>query len=457
MPFALYMLALAVFVMGTSEFMLAGLLPAIASDLDVSVGTAGLLTSAFAIGMVVGAPAMAASARHWPPRLTLLVCLLAFASCHVVAGVTPAFTVLFISRVVAALANAGFLAVALSTSTTLVPEDRKGRALAILLSGTTIAMVAGVPAGALLGTALGWRATFWAIALLCIPAALGILQGVPNQSAGAATGNGPAPGIASELRQLRSSRLLLAMSLGALINGGTFAAFTFLAPIVTRYAGLSDGWISVVLVVFGLGSFLGVTIAGRMSDQRPGLVIAVGGPLLSAGWVALASFGSHPALLIVLVLAQGVLAFGVGSTLITRVLYAATGAPTMGGSYATAALNLGAAAGPALGAAGIAAGLGGPAPVWVAAAMTTAALGVALLSGRMLTCDAMEVTRWRRGDRYSRPSPRKLPGSASKVWGPDRKHISTKARSPWSSPRSTACRSTPCWCTSWWCWCRSRR
>lgn len=330
MPFALYMLALAVFVMGTSEFMLAGLLPAIAADLGVTVGTAGLLTSAFAVGMVVGAPLMAAFARRWPPRLTLLVCLLIFAGCHVIGAMTPVFSLLLLTRVLSALANAGFLAVALSSATTLVAENRKGRALAVLLSGTTIATVAGVPAGALLGTALGWRATFWAIALLCVPAALGVLRGI-NQKPIRSTFDAIGSDLWAELSELGSPRLVLAMALGALINGGTFAAFTFLAPVVTGTAGLTESWISVALVSFGAGSFLGVSIAGRVSDQRPGLILAIGGPLLLLGWIALATLASHAGLLFVLVLIQGVLSFGVGSTLITRVLYAASGAPTMGG------------------------------------------------------------------------------------------------------------------------------
>lgn len=380
MPFALYMLALAVFVMGTSEFMLAGLLPAIAADLDVALGTAGLLNSAFAIGMVVGAPLMAAFARRWPPRAALLACLLVFAACHVIAAATSVFSVLLVARVLTALANAGFLAVALSTATALVPEDRKGRALAILLSGTTIATIAGVPAGALLGTAAGWRATFWAIASLCIPAAIGIQRGVRNPTDPVAR----TPGLRAELDQLRSHRLILVMALGALVNGGTFAAFTFLAPVATDTAGLADGWISIVLVVFGIGSFFGVAVAGRLSDNSAGLVLAIGGPLLLAGWVAFALVASHPPLLIVLVFVQGILSFGVGSTLITRVLYAAAGAPTMGGSYATAALNIGAAAGPALGALGLATGAGTLGPAWVAAALTALALIVMLLSRRQL-------------------------------------------------------------------------
>jgi DHA1 family chloramphenicol resistance protein-like MFS transporter len=383
------MLALAVFVMGTSEFMLAGLLPAIATEFDVPVGTAGLLTSAFAVGMVIGAPTMAAFARRWPPRLTLMVCLLVFAASHVIGAVTPMFSILLLTRVLSALANAGFLAVALSTATTLVPADQKGRALSILLSGTTIATIAGVPAGALLGTAMGWRTTFWAIAILCVPAVLGVFRGVRNDAG--QTVSATSARLRDELGQLATPRLVLAMALGALINGGTFAAFTFLAPVVTETAGLSDGWVPIALVMFGIGSFLGVTIAGRLSDHRPGLVLAVGGPLLLAGWIAFALLASHPVLLMSLIPVQGVLSFGVGSTLITRVLYAASGAPTMGGSYATAALNFGAASGPVLGAFALTTGPGLLGPVWVASALTAIALVIMLLSRRVFTKTTSEA------------------------------------------------------------------
>jgi DHA1 family chloramphenicol resistance protein-like MFS transporter len=183
MPLALYLLALAVFAMGTSEFMLAGLLPDIASGLDVTVGTASTLTSAFAAGMIVGAPLMAALARNRPGRASLLGFVVVFGAAHVLGAVTTSFPVLFATRIVAALANAGFLAVALTTAATLVSADRKGRALAVLLSGTTVATIAGVPGGAVLGTLLGRRATFWAVAALCLPAALGVLKGIPARPA----------------------------------------------------------------------------------------------------------------------------------------------------------------------------------------------------------------------------------------------------------------------------------
>lgn len=312
-----------------------------------------------------------------------MICLLGFAGGHVIGAMTSAFSLLLITRALSALANAGFLAIALSTATTLVPANRKGRALSILLAGTTITTVAGVPAGSLLGAALGWRTTFWAIPILCLPAVFGVIRGTGN-SADQTESSSPSPSLRAELGQLAEPRLILAMVLGTLVNGGTFAVFTFLAPVVTETAGLAEVWVSIALVLFGIGSFLGVTTAGRLSDQRPGLVLAVGGPLLLTGWIVLTVLASHPVALLVLVLAQGFLSFGVGSTLITRVLYAASRAPTMSGSYATAALNIGAAAGPVLGASGLATGLGLLAPVWVASALTALALVVMLLSGRTL-------------------------------------------------------------------------
>lgn len=388
MRLPLYLLAVAVFAMGTSEFMLAGLLPDIASTLDVPVGTAGLLTSAFAVGMIVGAPLMAGLSRRWSARTSLLGFVLLFAATHVVGAVTSDFSVLLATRVIAALANAGFLAVALATAATLVAADQKGRALGVLLSGTTVATIAGVPGGAVLGTVLGWRATFWAVALLCLPAALGVVKGIPARTTDSPHDSAIGPALRTEIAQLASSRLILVMLLGALVNAATFGTFTFLAPIVINTADLAELWVSVVLVLFGLGSFVGVTVAGRLSDRRPGLVIAAGGPLLLLGWIALAILAAHPVALLVLVFVQGALSFGLGSTLIARVLYEAAGAPTMGGSYATAALNIGAAGGPLVAAATLWAGSGDLGPVWVSSLLVAVALIVALPLLRGITARA---------------------------------------------------------------------
>ncbi|MDC2950214.1 Cmx/CmrA family chloramphenicol efflux MFS transporter [Streptomyces heilongjiangensis] len=375
MPLPLYLLAMAVFAMGTSEFLLAGLLPDIASDLGVPVGTAGTLTSAFAVGMVVGAPLMAALTRDRPPRSGLFWFVLVFAGAHVVGALTTSYAVLFVTRVVAAVANAGFLAVALTAAAALVPPDRKARATAVLLSGTTVATVAGVPGGALLGASLGWRAPFWAVAALCLPAALGILKGIPAGRDG--DGTAGRPSLRTELSRLTRPRLLLVMLLGALVNAATFGALTFLALVVTGTAGLGAWWVSVALMLFGAGAFVGVTVAGRLSDRRPRHVLAVGGPLLLLGWPALALLAEEPVALFVLVCVQGALSFAVGGTLIARVLHEASGAPTMAGSYATAALNVGAAAGPVVAAAALGSRAGVLGPIWASGLLVAVALLVA--------------------------------------------------------------------------------
>ncbi|KUJ39631.1 chemotaxis protein [Streptomyces albus subsp. albus] len=373
MPFVLYLLGLAVFAQGTSEFMLSGLMPDVAADLTVSVPTAGALTSAFAVGMIIGAPLMAMLSLRWPRRRALLVFLTAFLLVHVLGAVTTSFAVLLGTRVVAALANAGFLAVALATATGMVEPNAKGRATSILLGGTTIACVAGVPAGALLGQVWGWRSAFWAVALVSVPALVAIWRSVPG-GAGAVAGVPAGPGARGELGALRTPRLVLILTLGALVNGATFCTFTYLAPLATDVAGIGEPWVPLVLALFGLGSFIGVGVAGRLADVRPVRVLLVGGAALLAGWVVFALAAGAPAVLLVLVLVQGALSFAVGSTLISQALYAATGAPTLAGAFATAALNTGAALGPWIGGRAIAADLGYRSPLWVSALLVALAL-----------------------------------------------------------------------------------
>ncbi|MBO1334806.1 Cmx/CmrA family chloramphenicol efflux MFS transporter [Streptomyces sp. VRA16 Mangrove soil] len=378
MPFTLYLLALAVFAQGTSEFMLSGLVPDIAHDLGVSVPAAGSLTSAFAVGMVVGAPLMAVLALRRSRRATLFGFLAVFLAAHVVGALTTRYDVLLATRVVAALANAGFLAVALATAASLVAPDAKGRATSVLLGGTTLACVAGVPGGALLGQLMGWRAAFWAVALLCVPALVAVARSVPPGPAGGATGD-----VRAELRALRSSRLLVVLVLGALVNAATFCTFTYLASVATDVTGIAAAWVPALLALFGLGSFAGVSLAGRWSDARPLPVLAGGGAALCAGWVLFAYAAQSVPVTLALAFVQGALSFAVGSTLIARALYAASGAPTLAGGCATAALNVGAALGPWAGGLVIDGGLGLRAVMAVSAGLV--ALALALGGARALT------------------------------------------------------------------------
>ncbi|MBM7052694.1 Cmx/CmrA family chloramphenicol efflux MFS transporter [Streptomyces durocortorensis] len=375
MPFAVYVLGLAVFAQGTSEFMLSGLLSGIAADLGVSLSAAGLLTSAFAIGMVVGAPLMALAGRNWPRRRALLLFLAVFIAVHVVGALTPHYGVLLATRFVGALANAGFWAVALSTAVAMVPDRLKGRATAVVVGGVTIACVVGVPAGAVLGERWGWRSAFWAVAVVSLPAVLAVLRSIPG---GRGTGVAAVPvPVRDELRALTGPLLRPVLLTMALVQGATFCAFSYLEPLLTREAGLGAGWVPVGLALFGAGAFAGVTVAGRFADARPVAVVGTGMAALALGWAALALAAGSPVSALVLLALLGLFACGTGTALITRVLGLAPGAPTLAGAFSTTAFNLGAAVGPWAGGLALDAGFGYRAPVWVSALLMVLALLVA--------------------------------------------------------------------------------
>src|SRR5690606_28817876 len=326
-------------------FVLAGLLPALAADLGVPPRQAGGLTSAYALGMVVGAPVMAALARRLSPPWALTAFLLLFVLAHVVGAVTDAFAVLLTARVVAAVANAGFLAVALSTVAAVVPAERRARGLAVVLAGVTLALVAGAPAGALLGGQLGWRATMWAIAAVSAPALVAVAVGTPTRPAG--DGAPPARAL-DELAVLRRPRLQVTLALAVLVNSATFGTLTFLAVLATSRAGLPEALTPGLLAAFGVGAFGGVTAAGRLGDRYGRTAVGLGTPLLVVGWLAMVPGSTDGVAIWLLTALLGALSFGVGSVLIARVMAQADGAATLGGSFATAALNVGAVAGPLL-------------------------------------------------------------------------------------------------------------
>ncbi|MGW6649774.1 chemotaxis protein [Streptomyces sp. CB02130] len=397
MPFAVYVLGLAVFAQGTSEFMLSGLLSGIAADLGVSLSAAGLLTSAFAVGMVVGAPVMALAGRTWPRRRALLLFLAVFVAVHAVGALTPSYGVLLTTRFVGALANAGFWAVALSTAVAMVPDRLKGRATAVVVGGVTVACVVGVPAGALLGERWGWRSAFWAVAIVSLPAFLAVLRSIPGGRGGTDAGADPVS-VRDELRVLTGPRLRPVLLTMALVQGATFCTFSYLEPLLTRESGLGAGWVPVALALFGAGAFAGVTVAGRYADAHPVAVVATGMAALTVGWSALALTAGSPVLALALVPLLGLLAFGTGTALITRVLGLAPGAPTLAGASSTAAFNLGATVGPWAGGLALGAGFGYRAPVGVSALLMVVALLVAATTAKSRRPRAGERrlsgTRW---------------------------------------------------------------
>ncbi|MGX2995450.1 Cmx/CmrA family chloramphenicol efflux MFS transporter [Streptomyces sp. JNUCC 64] len=378
MPLAVYVLGLSVFALGTSEFMLSGLLPAIARDMDVTIPQAGLLISAFAVGMVVGAPLLAIATLRLPRKTTLVALLATFGLGQVAGAVAPTYEVLFASRVVSALACAGFWALGASVAIAMVPVTARARALAVMLGGLSIANVLGVPAGAFLGEHLGWRSAFWAVGLASLVALIGVLLLIPRIPVPA-----EAPSLRRELGIYRDRQVWLAVAVTALAAGGVFCAFSYLAPLLTDVAGLSEGWVPAVLGLFGLGALLGTWLGGRFADAHLFGVMLTGTAASTVLLAALALLSPWAAATVTLSFLLGVSAFYTAPALNARLFNVAGAAPTLAGATVTSAFNIGNTGGPWLGGTVIDAGWGYPATAWAGAAMLLTAIGLVALSLRV--------------------------------------------------------------------------
>ncbi|WP_405657755.1 Cmx/CmrA family chloramphenicol efflux MFS transporter [Streptomyces sp. RK9] len=378
MPIAVHTLGVAVFALGTSEFMLSGLLPAVADDMNVSVPRAGLLISAFAIGMVVGAPLLAATTLRLPRRATLIALISVFGLGQIAGALAPSYAVLFASRVVSALACAGFWAVGASVAVAMVPVTQRARAIAVMLGGLSLANVLGVPAGAFLGDHFGWRSAFWAVAGASALALVGVVLLVPRIAPPAEQ-----PVLRRELVIYRDRQVWLAVAVVALAAGGVFCAFSYLAPLLTDVAGLGEGWVPGVLALFGVGALIGTAIGGRVTDGRLFTVLFSGISASTVFLTLLALLSGSAGAAVVLAFLLGVSAFYTGPALNARVFEVAAAAPTLAGATATASFNLGNTAGPWLGGTVIDAGWGYESAAWAGAGLTLSALGAVAVSVRV--------------------------------------------------------------------------
>ncbi len=366
MPLAVYVLGLSVFALGTSEFMLSGLLQPVARDMGVSIPTAGLLISAFAIGMVVGAPVLAAATLRLPRRTTLMALLAVFGLGQVAGAVAPSYGVLFASRVVSALACAGFWAVGAAVAVSLVPVNARAKAMAVMVGGLSIANIAGVPAGALLGQHAGWRAAFWAVAGLSVLGLIGVATLVPRTKV--PTGDDQ-PRLRAELRIYRDRQVWLALAATALSGGAVFCLFSYLGPLLTDVARLDEGWVPTVLALFGVGALLGTVIGGRIADAHLFGTMFWGIVASTVVLSTLALTAHSAAAAVTLALMLGFTAFFTAPALNARMFNLANSAPTLAGATNTSAFNIGNTVGPWLGGLVIDAGWGYPAVAWTGAAL----------------------------------------------------------------------------------------
>jgi predicted MFS family arabinose efflux permease len=368
LPFVVYLLGIGAFLMGTTEFIIAGILPELAADLGVGVAQAGLLITAFAIGMIVGAPVMGLATLRLPRRSTLVLTLAVFAAGHVIAALSSSFTVVFAARVLSALATGAFWAVASVVATAAAGSAASSRSLGVMVSGSALATVIGVPVGTWAGQAVGWRGTFWALAALAGVAALLIGRFVPaDEQRGTAS-------VRSEFTALRQGRLWLSMSATALITGGAMAAFSYITPLLTERTGISAGAVPLVLIGYGIGALLGTNLGGRLGDRRP--LTTVTGAAITAALILLLliPLSHHAVPTIILVVLLGLAGMSVPPVVTSLAVRFAGNAPTLAAGLAVSSFNAGIAAGSWIAGSALESSLGLTGPALVGTVMVTLAL-----------------------------------------------------------------------------------
>ncbi|MFE4481397.1 MULTISPECIES: MFS transporter [Streptomycetaceae] len=378
LPFVVWVLAAGTFLMGTTEFVVAGLLPEIAGDLGVGVSHAGLLITAFAVGMIAGGPTMALATLRLPRRRTLVLALAVFALGHVVAALSTDFTVVLAARLVTALATGAFWAVGFVIATEAAGPGRSIRAVGAMMGGLTLANVVGVPLGSVVGQATGWRGPFWALAVLAALAASTVGRLVPD------TGHRAEVSARAEVRALRQGRLWLALAAAVLIMGGVLATYTYITPLLTGRAGIPENAVPLVLVAFGAGALGGNTIGGRLGDRRPMATTITAAAATAAVLLLLVPLSTNPATAVALVFLMALTGFAVNPVVTSLAVRFAGDAPILTSALTTSAYNTGIAAGSALAGHALGTGLGltGPALVGgILAALTLLPLAALALRG----------------------------------------------------------------------------
>jgi DHA1 family inner membrane transport protein len=361
-------LAVAAFAIGTTEFVIMGLLPEVASDLKVSIPSAGMLVSGYALGVALGAPLLAALTAKMERKHALLLLMGLFILGNALCAIAPNYNVLMVARVVAAFCHGSFFGIGAVVAAHLVPANQRARAIALMFAGLTLANVLGVPFGTFLGQWAGWRSTFWAVTALGVIAALGVVRFVPSLP------DLKAPDMRRELRVLREPQALIALGMTVLGFGGVFTVFTYIAPILQEQSHVSPHWTGAVLVLFGLGTTIGNMLGGRLADWKlmpslMGILVVLTALLVAFAWTMHSTVAS-----VVTVFLWGIAAFATIAPLQSRVVHVAGDAPNLASTLNIAAFNLGNAGGAWLGGAVLAAGYSMPTVSLTGAAVTVAGL-----------------------------------------------------------------------------------
>jgi DHA1 family inner membrane transport protein len=360
---AILALALGGFAIGTTEFVTMGLLPDIAAGIDESIPTTGHIISAYAVGVVIGAPVIVSLAARLPRRELAIGLVLALGLGNAVTAVAQGYWEVMAARFVSGLPHGAYFGVASLVAVSLVPPERRGRAVSGVMLGLTVATLVGVPAGTVLGQQLGWRAAYWAVLGLALITAAMVLLFVPHQP-----GN-PEATVRAELTALRRPQVLFAVSAGMVGFGGVFAMYSYIAPVVTDVTDLSRSAIPAFVLAFGVGSVAGTWLAGRLADWDVERSIVAGFAVLVASLVAFSLTAGQAVSAFALVMVVGALGSVLAINLQVRLMHAAGDAQMLGAALNHSALNIANGLGAWVGSVVIAAGYGFRAPSLVGAAL----------------------------------------------------------------------------------------
>ncbi len=366
-------LAIGAFGIGVTEFAPMGMLPGIASDLGVSIPAAGLLVSAYAIGVLIGAPLMTLTTGKIPRRYLLIGLMAIFTLGNLMSALATDYTSLLIARVVTSLNHGAFFGVGSVVAASLVAPDKRAGAVAAMFMGLTLATIGGVPLAAWFGELLGWRTAFWGIAGLGVVTMLALWFALPNVELP------KSDGVLAEIRVLGRGPVLAALALTVVGSSAMFTVFTYIAPILSTQTHASTGFITAMLVLYGVGLTLGNMWGGKAADRSIDrtLIASLGALILVL--LAFTVLMRWPLPAAVAILIWGIASFAIVPPLQMRVMEAAKDAPNLASAVNIGAFNLGNAVGAALGGAVISAGLGYPAISLAGAAM--AALGLLMVLG----------------------------------------------------------------------------
>ncbi|MFJ8127315.1 MFS transporter [Streptomyces hydrogenans] len=375
MPVALLALAISAFGIGTTEFVMMGLLPNVAADLGTTVPTAGHLVSAYALGVVVGAPLLTALGSRLPRKRMLLLLMALFTVGNLASALAPGYGWLLAGRVLAGLPHGAFFGVGAVVAARLVRPDRQARAVATMFLGLTVANILGVPAATLLGQHLGWRATFLVVAVIGLGALAALARLVPELPVDERQGLG------RELRALGRPQVLLGLLTAVFGFAGVFAVYSYLASMTTEVMGFGESTVTVVLALFGLGMTAGALAAGPLTDRAPRPTLYGSLAALALTLVAFRYTVHVPWLALVTVVVLGAVGFMTTTPLQMLVMEKAKDAPTLASASNHSAFNLANAGGAWAGGAAIAAGGGWTSPALVGAGLAAVGLAIAALAG----------------------------------------------------------------------------